>query len=60
MRLRINEKKIKYMKITSIQARRYFQNLTICDEDHVKDGEKRLKRIKHNGNRHELARDHQE
>jgi hypothetical protein len=30
------------------------------DEDHVKDGEKRLKRIKHNGNRHELATDHQE
>ena len=31
MGLRINEKKIKYMKITSIQARRYLQNLTICD-----------------------------
>jgi len=30
------------------------------DEDHVKDGEKRVKRIKHNGNRHKLATDHQE
>ena len=30
------------------------------DEDHVKDGEKRLLRIKHNGNRYKLAKDHQE
>jgi hypothetical protein len=31
MRLRINEVKTKYMKMSSTQARRYLQNLTIGD-----------------------------
>jgi hypothetical protein len=30
------------------------------DEDNVKDEQTRLKRIKNNGNRHALARDHWE